>query len=110
MIKYDKLLDIYFKNIDPTDSGGQFHDRGESYKPAIFYTTEGQKNLAEEFKRNLEESKKFDKPIAVEMLPAKTFYNAEEYHQDFYKKEPLHYTRYKKGSGREDFINEHWKR
>ena len=110
LINYDKLLDIYFKNIDPTDPEGQFNDKGESYRPAIFYTTEEQKNLAEEFKRKLEESKKFDKPIVVEILPAKTFYRAEEYHQDFYKKETLHYTRYKKGSGREDFINDNWKK
>lgn len=109
-IKYSELLDIYFRQIDPTDSEGQFGDRGSSYRPAIFYTTEAQKDLAEKFKQNLDESKKFDKPIVVEILPGEVFYIAEDYHQDFYKKEPSHYKKFKKGSGREDFINENWKR
>lgn len=109
-IMYSELLDIYFRQIDPTDAGGQFGDRGNSYRPAIFYTTEVQKNLAEEFKQKLDDSGKFDKPIAVQILPGEIFYEAEEYHQDFYKKEPSHYKKFKKGSGREDFINENWKR
>lgn len=109
-VMYSELLDIYFRQIDPTDSDGQFGDRGDSYRPAIFYTTEVQKNLAEEFKKKLDESGKFDKDIAVQILPGETFYKAEEYHQDFYKKEPSHYKKFKKGSGREDFINENWKR
>ena len=108
-VKYSDLLDVYFRQIDPTDPGGQFGDRGDSYKSAIFYTTEEQKRLAEEFIAKLEDSKKFDKPIAVKVLPGEVFYKAEEHHQDYYKKEPEHYRKFKKASGREDFINENWK-
>ncbi len=109
-VTYTELLDVYFKQIDPTDAGGQFGDRGESYRPAIFYTTQAQKDLAEEAIGMMEDSKKFDKPIVVKILPGEVFYKAEEYHQDFYRKEPLHYEKYKKGSGREAFINENWKK
>ncbi|MBM7569892.1 peptide-methionine (R)-S-oxide reductase MsrB [Aquibacillus albus] len=105
---YEKLLDIFWKQIDPTDPGGQFNDRGESYQTVIFYHNEQQKVLAEESKRKLEESGKFNKPIATQILPAKTFYRAEEKHQDYYKKQSFHYRLYKKGSGREDFIKNHW--
>ena len=107
---YTELLDTYFRQIDPTDGEGQFGDRGDSYKPAIFYTTPLQKELAEEFIGKLDSSKKFDKPIAVAVLAGEVFYKAEENHQDYYKKEPDHYKRFKKGSGREAFINENWKR
>lgn len=107
---YTELLDTYFRQIDPTDGGGQFGDRGDSYKPAIFYTTQAQKELAEEFIAKLDNSKKFDKPVAVAVLSGEVFYMAEENHQDYYRKEPGHYKRFKKGSGREDFINENWKR
>lgn len=108
-VTYSDLLDVYFRQIDPTDAGGQFHDRGESYKPAIFYTTEAQKELAEEAIANLEQSGQFDKPIVVEVLPGVTFYRAEDYHQDFYRKEQTHYNRYVEGSGRKAFIEENWK-
>lgn len=109
-VKYSELLDVYFRQIDPTDPGGQFGDRGDSYRTAIFYTTEEQRILAEEFITKLEYSEKFDKAIAVLVLPGEVFYKAEVYHQDYYKKEPDHYKKFKKGSGREDFINENWKR
>ncbi len=105
---YEKLLEVYWTLIDPTDPGGQFHDRGSSYKTAIFYHTEEQREKAEQSKRNLDASGKFDKPIVTEILPAKTFYPAEDYHQDYYLKNPLHYKMYKKGSGRQDFIEKHW--
>lgn len=105
---YEKLLDIFWKQIDPTDPCGQFADRGESYKTAIFYHNEEQKKLAEESKKALQESGKFNKPIATDILPASTFYPAEEYHQDYHKKNPFHYRMYRKGSGREDFIRQHW--
>ncbi|MED3662327.1 peptide-methionine (S)-S-oxide reductase MsrA [Ureibacillus terrenus] len=108
MISYEKLVDLYWKLIDPTDSGGQFHDRGESYTTAIFYHNEEQRKIAEESKKRLEDSGKFDKPIVVKILPAKTFYPAEEYHQDFYKKNPIDYERYFIGSGRAHFIKRHW--
>lgn len=105
---YEDLLTLFWQQIDPTDAGGQFHDRGHSYKTAIFYHNEEQKQLAEQSKVHLEASGKFSKPIATEILPAKTFYLAEEHHQDYYKKNPLHYQMYRKGSGRQDYIEKHW--
>ena len=87
---------------------GQFFDRGESYTTAIFYHNEEQRKIAEQSKKRLEESGKFDKPIVVKILPAKPFYPAEEYHQDYYKKNPQHYERYFIGSGRAQFIKQHW--
>ncbi|ADU31975.1 peptide-methionine (R)-S-oxide reductase MsrB [Evansella cellulosilytica] len=106
---YEKLLEIFWRNIDPTDAGGQFHDRGEHYKTAIYYHSEEQRELAEVSKRNLEESGKFDKQIVTDILPAKTFYPAESGHQDYYKKNPFHYNRYYEGSGRKDFTESKWK-
>lgn len=105
---YEKLLTLFWQQIDPTDAGGQFHDRGTSYQTAIFYHTEEQKVKAEASKQALEASGRFDKPIFTPILPASTFYEAEEYHQDYHKKNPAHYKRYRKGSGREDFIEQHW--
>lgn len=105
---YEKLVELYWTLIDPTDPGGQFYDRGESYTTAIFYHNEEQKRIAEESKNRLEKSGKFNKPIAVKILPAKTFYPAEDYHQQYYKKNPLHYERYHIGSGRASFIEQHW--
>ncbi|MBD1381583.1 peptide-methionine (S)-S-oxide reductase MsrA [Bacillus sp. IB182487] len=105
---YKKLLDLFWQQIDPTDSGGQFGDRGESYRTAIFYHDESQKELAERSKQELEQSGRFNNPIATSIVPAKPFYQAEEYHQDYYKKNPLHYNRYKVGSGRAGFIEKHW--
>lgn len=107
-VQYEKLLDIYWKNIDPTDTDGQFADRGSQYKTAIFYHNEDQKRLAEDSKKELESSGKFDKPIVTPILQAGEFYKAEEYHQDYYKKNPVRYNIYKKGSGREDFLKQKW--
>ena len=109
-IKYEELLDIYFRNIDPTDAEGQFGDRGDSYKPAIFYTTQAQKELAEAFIQRIDESGQFDEKLAVGLLPGETFYKAEEYHQDYYKKESERYKEFKKASGREAYINETWEK
>jgi peptide methionine sulfoxide reductase msrA/msrB len=103
-INYEKLLKFFWKSIDPTDSGGQFADRGNQYKTAIFYHNEKQKKIAEKSKRELEESGLFDKPIATEIKPATKFYKAEDYHQDFYKKNPERYYSYKELSGRKKFI------
>ncbi len=105
---YDKIVDIFWQQIDPTDAGGQFFDRGGSYRTAIFYHSDKQKAIAEESKRQLENSGRFTKPIATQILPAKPFYPAEEYHQDYYKKNPVHYNRYSVGSGRVKFIEQHW--
>jgi peptide methionine sulfoxide reductase msrA/msrB len=107
-ISYETLLGIYWRQIDPTDAGGQFADRGDQYRTAIFYHDETQKKLAEKSRRELERSGRFDKPIATEILPARAFYVAEEYHQDYYAKYPLGYGSYKTGSGRELFLKENW--
>jgi peptide methionine sulfoxide reductase msrA/msrB len=105
---YEKLLELYWQQIDPTDPGGQFHDRGSSYRTAIFYHNELQKDLAEVSKRALVASGRFDKPIVTPIIPAVEFYEAEEYHQHFYRKSTAHYKNYRKGSGRDAFIEQHW--
>lgn len=105
---YEKLLETFWQQIDPTDPGGQFYDRGQSYQTAIFYHNDKQRNLAEESRRDLQESGRFHKPIATKILPAKPFYEAEEYHQHFYRKNPTRYNAYSQGSGRVDFIKRHW--
>ncbi|MCQ4085918.1 peptide-methionine (S)-S-oxide reductase MsrA [Saccharibacillus sp. JS10] len=107
---YDKLLELFWQQIDPTDAGGQFHDRGTSYGTAIFYHNEEQRVKAEASKKALGESGRFNQPIVTPIRPAETFYEAEEYHQDYHKKNPAHYNRYKKASGREAFIEDHWKK
>ena len=108
VISYRKLLDTYWRQIDPTDEGGQFADRGSSYQSAIFYHNENQRKEAEDSKAALEKSKIFDKPIVTKILSASTFYPAEEYHQDYHKKNPVHYKMYRRGSGREQFLEKHW--
>lgn len=108
LFPYERLVELYWTLIDPTDPGGQFYDRGESYTTAIFYQDDEQKQIAEESKDRLEKSGKFSKPIAVKILPAKPFYPAEDYHQQYYQKNPLHYERYHIGSGRAVFIQQHW--
>jgi peptide methionine sulfoxide reductase msrA/msrB len=107
-ISYEELLNTFWKNIDPTDPGGQFKDRGSQYRTAIFYHNQTQKELAEESKDNLEKSGKFDKSIVTEILEADKFYPAEDYHQDYSQKNPLRYNVYKKGSGREKFLEQTW--
>ncbi|MBR7927785.1 peptide-methionine (S)-S-oxide reductase MsrA [Aerococcaceae bacterium zg-ZUI334] len=107
VVSYEQLLSVFWQIIDPTDSGGQFVDRGTSYRPEIFYTTEEQKQVAEQSKLALEQSNLFDKPIVVPITSASTFYEAETYHQDFYLKNPAHYERYRSLSGRDEFINKH---
>jgi peptide methionine sulfoxide reductase msrA/msrB len=103
-IDYRNLLDIYWMQIDPTDPGGQFHDRGASYQTAIFYHNDEQRRQAESAKAELEQSGLFERPIVTKILPAAIFYPAEEYHQDFYQKNPEHYESYANGSGRTTFI------
>ena len=108
VISYDKLLKAFWMQIDPTDDNGQFHDRGPSYRTAIFYTSEEQKEKAEESKRALDESKRFPDPIVTKIIPASKFYDAEEYHQDFYKKNPDDYSADRNQSGRDEFMAKHW--
>ncbi|MDX9872869.1 MAG: peptide-methionine (R)-S-oxide reductase MsrB [Clostridia bacterium] len=105
---YEQLLELFWQQIDPTDPGGQFYDRGQSYQTAIFYHNERQKELAEKSKQALEQSGRFKKPVVTPILPATEFYPAEDYHQDYYKKDSTHYQRYRAGSGRDDFIKTHW--
>lgn len=108
IFSYEKLLTVFWQQIDPTDTGGQFFDRGDSYRTAIFYHNEQQRLLAEDSKATINNSNKFDQPVATKILPAKPFYPAEDYHQNYYKKNPVHYNRYRTGSGREAFINQNW--
>ncbi|WP_152394111.1 peptide-methionine (R)-S-oxide reductase MsrB [Paenibacillus guangzhouensis] len=105
---YTKLLELFWQQIDPTDAGGQFYDRGQSYQTAIFYHTEEQREQAEASKQALEMSGRFDKPIVTEILPAAAFYPAEDYHQGYYRTNPSHYKRYRTGSGRDAYITKHW--
>lgn len=108
VITYEQLVRIFWQQIDPTDATGQFHDKGSSYRPAIFYHSQQQSVIAEASRNELQQSGRFDKPIAVEIVPATVFYSAEDYHQDYYKKNPLRYKMYRKGSGRDAFIKKHW--
>ncbi|GGE63860.1 peptide methionine sulfoxide reductase MsrA [Priestia taiwanensis] len=105
---YQKLLNLYWPQIDPTDDDGQFFDRGPSYRTVIFYHNETQKELAEKSKLSLQESGRFKKPIVTEIRPAAPFYEAEEYHQHFYKKNPDKYKQERIESGRDAFIKENW--
>ncbi len=107
-ISYTELLDIFWKQINPTDSGGQFADRGTQYKSAIFYHTKEQKELALKSKEKLNKSGLFKDPIATEIREAAPFYKAEDYHQDYYKKNPDHYELYRQGSGREEYLKNTW--
>jgi len=108
LFPYEKLLQLFWRQIDPTDADGQFHDRGSSYRPAIFYHNEEQRKLAEASRNDLELSKRFNRPIVTEIVPAGPFYPAEEYHQGYHHKNPLRYKMYRKGSGRDAFIATHW--
>lgn len=108
-VSFQELLEIYWQQIDPTDGEGQFVDRGDSYRPAIFYQNETEKKLAEASKKFVSGSKRFDEAIKVEILPFKNFYPAEEYHQDYYKKNSIKYKFYRYRSGRDKFIGKHWK-
>ncbi|ENH96992.1 peptide methionine sulfoxide reductase MsrA [Gracilibacillus halophilus YIM-C55.5] len=109
IINYQQILDLYWPQIDPTDDGGQFHDRGPQYRTAIFYHTEEQKQFARDSKSALENSKRFQKTIVTEILPASTFYPAEDYHQDFYQKNQEEYKLDREKSGRDKFIENYWK-
>ena len=108
LISFREIIDHYWKQVNPTDSGGQFADRGFHYSQAIYYNSQEEKNIIKSSNKSLEESKRFSSPIVVDILPLKNFYPAEEYHQDYYQKNPQHYNRYKKGSGREAFLESTW--
>ena len=108
VISYSEILDIYWRQFDPTDGGGSFYDRGNQYRSAIFYRDETQRKIALESKQALDLSGKFDKPIATEIRKFTSFYPAEEYHQDYYKKNTVRYCSYREASGRDDFIKKTW--
>lgn len=105
---YGQLLNIYWHNIDPTAMDRQFVDSGTQYRSAIFYHNEQQKRVAEESKKQLATSGRFDKPLVTEIAPASTFYPAEEYHQQYYKKSAFRYKMYHDNSGRDEFLDKVW--
>ncbi len=107
-VSYERLLEVFWRQINPTDSNGQFADRGPQYRAAVFYLNEYQKKQAEKSKKDLGKSGKFDKPILVPIKKYMNFYPAEDYHQDFYKKNPVHYRLYHMNSGRESFLEKVW--
>jgi peptide methionine sulfoxide reductase msrA/msrB len=107
-ISYQALLDVFWRQIDPTDGGGQFCDRGPQYRSAIFYENAEQKQLAEQSKEALGKSGIFQKPIVTELIKASPFYEAEEYHQDYYKKNPIRYRFYRANCGRDRFLDNVW--
>ncbi len=108
LISYDNLLDIFWRQIDPTDAGGQFADRGSQYRTAIFYYDEDQKKSAEDSKEKLEKSGGFDYKIETEIIEHRKFYEAEEYHQMYHIKRKSHYENYYRRSGRHDFLKSIW--
>ncbi|MCS6984016.1 MAG: peptide-methionine (S)-S-oxide reductase MsrA [Leptospiraceae bacterium] len=108
LISYEELVEVFFRNIDPTQENGQFADRGSQYRTEIFYFNEAQKLVAEKVKEKVKSLGYFNKPIVTKITPASAFYEAEEYHQKYYLKNPLHYQIYKEGSGRGPFLRKMW--
>ena len=107
-ISYAKLLDAFWRNVDPVTANAQFCDHGSQYRAVIFYQTDAEKRLAEESKRTIEQSKRFAQSIVTELVMASRFYPAEDYHQDFYKKNPIRYKFYKYNCGRAQRLEELW--
>lgn len=108
IISYAEILDIFWQQFDPTDAGGSFYDRGLQYQSAIFYHSSRQKSMAEASKNKLSSSGIFDDPIVTPIIKFDRFYRAENYHQDYYRKNPKDYKSYRIGSGRDAFIAKHW--
>jgi len=107
-ISYQELLEVFWRNVDPVDAGGQFCDRGDQYRTAIFYHDEQQRRLAEQSKEALDRSGKLPGGIVTEIVPMTAFYAAEEYHQDYYLKNPLRYKYYRTACGRDRRLNQLW--
>lgn len=107
-VTYAELLQVFWQNIDPTDGGGQFADRGSQYRSAIYYLSEQQQRQAETSRQQLEDSGRFEAPIVTAIKPAAPFYPAEEYHHDYHRKNPQRYQIYRHGSGREGFLRQTW--
>jgi peptide-methionine (S)-S-oxide reductase len=108
VISYEKLLSVFWKNIDPTTADRQFCDHGSQYRSGIFYHDESQKNAAEKSLQELQQTKPFDDPIVTEITAATVFYPAEEYHQDYYRKNPLRYKYYRYACGRDQRLEKLW--
>ena len=108
VITYDGLLEAFWRIMDPTDLGGQFSDRGQQYRPVIFYHNETQKLAAERSKENLAKSERYKDAVVIPIEPYKNFYLAENYHQNYSRENPLHYTAYTYGSGRAPFVEKTW--
>jgi methionine-S-sulfoxide reductase len=107
-VSYEQLLEVFWMNIDPTDQGGQFVDRGSQYRTGIFYLDEEQKRLAEASRDRLADSGRFSSPIVTEIVPATRFYPAEGYHQGYCRTNPVDYKRYRYSSGRDQFLGKVW--
>lgn len=107
-VSYAELLQVFWRNMDPTDAGGQFVDRGSQYRSGIFYLNEEQRQIAEKSKAELAALGRFDKPLVTDIIAAGPFYRAEEYHQDYYVKNPLRYWLYTNNSGRKEFKKKYW--
>ena len=107
-VTYEHLLDVFWRNVDPFQRDGQFCDHGTQYRSAIFYRDEAQRKAAEASKARLEEEPRFKGKIVTQIVAATTFYPAEEYHQDFYKKDPMRYQSYRRGCGRDARLKEIW--
>lgn len=108
IVSYDKLLNIFWRSVDPTDAGGQFCDRGHSYSTAVFALDSEQMEMAEASKKMIDESGLLSKPIVTPIREASVFYPAETYHQDYYKKNPFRYGYYRKGCGRDRSVKALW--
>jgi peptide methionine sulfoxide reductase msrA/msrB len=108
-ISYWQLLEIFFQQIDPTDADGSFVDRGSQYRPAVFFHDDEQKKQALEMIAKINSAEVFDTPVATQVVQASQFYPAEDYHQDYHKKNPIRYKFYRTGSGRDRFIQNFWK-
>ena len=107
-VSYDTLLEVFWRQIDPTDPDGQFVDRGRAYSTGIFFHNEEQRRLAENSRADLENSRIYDKPLVTPIRPAVQFYPAEEYHQNYYKENPIRYKFYRSRSGRDQFLDKVW--
>ena len=109
VLDYHTIVSYHLRHIDPTDDQGQFVDRGFQYSPAVYYQSEEERQIAEDVIMEIEKARIFEKPLTVAIEPFKTFYPAEDYHQDYYKKSPVKYTYYRNGSGRDQFLEETWR-
>ncbi len=107
-VQYEKLIDVFWENHDPTEANGQFCDKGSQYRPGVFYHGEEQKQIAEASRANIEKTKRFDEPVVTEITMAGTFYPAENYHQDYYTKNPYRYKFYRFGCGRDTRLEQLW--